>query len=111
MLKKKLRLNLSLEFKKVASGKRIHSTHFSLFLLRELHVPARVGIALAKKEFRHSHERNRARRLMSEVVSKNYNRLSNGLQLIIMPKAGILNASINDLTDEFNSITDLYKAD
>ncbi len=109
MLIKSQRLNLSTEFKRIAtSGKRIHSTHFSLFLLREGKGPPLIGIALAKKEFRKAHQRNRARRLISQAVQNQYSRLSKGLNLVIMPKAGVLEVSASELTNEIASISYLY---
>ncbi len=110
MLKKSQRINLSQDFKRIASvGKRIHSPHFSIFILKnELNSPPLVGIALAKKEFRRSHQRNRARRLMSEAVFRNYDRLSKGMELVIMPKAGVLQSSAEELTNEFSTISYLY---
>ena len=68
-----------------------------------------IGIALAKKEFRKSHHRNRARRVVSEAVQRNYDRLSKGLQLVIMPKAGVLEISVEELSNEFGTIPALYK--
>ena len=68
-----------------------------------------VGVALAKKEFRKSHQRNRARRLVAEAVQRHYDRLSKGLQLVIMPKAGVLEIPVEELSNEFGAVSPLYK--
>lgn len=49
-----------------------------------------VGIAVSAKVFPTAVERNRARRLVSWAVEKLYSQLLPALNLVIMPKKGVL---------------------
>lgn len=111
MLKKSLRLNLSTEFKKVAAGRRFETAHFVIFKL-DTHESrnARVGVAVGKKHFKRAHERNRAKRLAFQVMESQMDRLSNGVNLVIMPKSGVTQTPIQDLINEINNLHSLYTA-
>lgn len=64
------RLLLPAEYNRVfAAGKRVSGPAVTLVLaLREsLDQPARLGLALAKKQLKRAHERNRVKRLLREV--------------------------------------------
>jgi len=108
MLPKEERLNLKKDFKWVSSGKRAQTGNFKVFYrFGDLQTP-RVGIALAKQQFRKAHDRNRARRLSSTVVQRLYPRLRKGLNLVIMPKVDILKTHQEVLSQELENVKDLF---
>ncbi len=110
MLKKSQRLNLKYSFKPVmAESKRIETAHFKLFIqkIAENKYP-KVGIALTKKEFKHAHERNRARRITSKIIEDHYSRLIPNINLVIMPKGSVMTTDIKELSNEIDSVVYLY---
>lgn len=110
MLRKTLRLNLKRDFKFVVSGKRLETPSFKLYLKKGPNITPLVGIATSKKYFKKAHERNRARRKTAEVIQNLYSSLNNNLNLVIMPKAIVLEKSINELNLELTNVKDLYKS-
>ena len=111
MLKKNRRVNLKTEFKRIAQGKRLETEHFVFFTLqtKELH-DVRVGVAVAKKNYRHAHERNKVKRICFTVIENVMERLSKGMNLVIMPKLGITRTSTKALIDEINTLHYLYRS-
>lgn len=104
MLPKPQRLNLKKDFSWVASGKKMSEaplrveTKFARLFLRvgENEAP-RVGIALASKTFKKAHARNRARRLTSAAFESLYKSLPNHMNIVALPKAGILEVKSGDV--------------
>jgi|SRR5688500_3529231 ribonuclease P protein component len=111
MLKKELRLNLKTEFKRVAAGKRLETTHFKFFVLKEnSNSPVRIGVAVGKKNFRKAHERNKAKRLSFQAIEPHLQNLSKGVNLVIMPKSGVTITPVQELIDEIGTLHYLYKS-
>jgi ribonuclease P protein component len=110
MLSKENRLNLRKDFKWVASGKKSYTDSFKLMYRLGSNLQPMVGIALSSQEFRRANKRNRARRLTSKVVEGLYDKLRKDLNLVIMPKAGILNCKQEKLTEELLHVKDIYKS-
>ena len=109
MLRKSQRLNLKTSFKLVQSGRRTETPSLRLMWRSgESEMPL-VGIALTKASFRKAHERNRAKRLAATAIQQLYPRLRKGLNLVIMPKAGILAKSADQLISELEDAKDLYQ--
>lgn len=100
MLPRSKRLNLKKDFKRIVSGKRVETLYFKLFFKPGLNTTPLIGISLSKKDFKLATERNRARRLASKMVEDIYESLPKGMNLIIMPKAQILNSKSEDLSAE-----------
>lgn len=112
MLKKSQRLNLKFMFKPImAESKRIETAHFKMYIQKtdKNRFPL-VGIALTKKEFRKAHQRNKARRITSDIIAEHYSRLIPKLNLVIMPKASVTTVDKKELVDEIGSIVYLYPA-
>lgn len=63
-----------------------------------------VGIALKKAVFKKAHDRNFARRLTSRAVETLYPNLPNNLNLVIMPKTTVFNASVESLVKELQNV-------
>lgn len=110
MLPKAKRLNLSKNFSWVASGAKRETDSFKLFFRQGENPVALVGIALKGVFFKKSHERNKARRISSQAIEKLYPNLPNHLNLVIMPKAGVLNKKSEDLAKEIESVKDLFNS-
>lgn len=100
MLAKEFRLNLKKDFKWVASGKRIETKFLKMFVKVGDNQNARVGIATASSAFRKAHERNRARRLTSSAFESIYTKLPKGINIVVLPKAGIEMLKSGDLSVE-----------
>lgn len=97
MLSKGKRLNLKKDFKWVASGKRVDSKFITFFVKIGDNEQARVGIAVSSKHFKKATERNRARRLVSFVMENIYPKLSQGVNIVALPKQGILEVESKEL--------------
>jgi len=108
MLPKPQRLNLKKDFKWVAAGKKLESKYLKIFVrhgdpstsntpsLRESG-QARVGIATSSKTFRKATNRNRARRLVSTAFQSIFHLLPPTINIIALPKAGVLSVKSSDV--------------
>ena len=108
MLPKSQRLNLKTSFKWVASGKHLQTPSFKLMVKFSDNPLPLVGIALSKDQFKKAVDRNRARRLTSKAIEGLYPSLLNRLNLVIMPKAVVLEKSPDQLSNELKNVKDLY---
>lgn len=104
MLAKPKRLNLKKEFKWVASGKRVDLKHTTFFIKKGENSFPRVGIALSGKHFKKATERNRARRLTSVALEHLYEKLPNNINIVALPKLGVLAVESKDLIQEYEEI-------
>ncbi len=108
MLPKSRRLNLKKDFKWVATGLKKETPSFKLmWKLADQDFP-RVGIALNSSHFKKAVLRNRARRLTSTAIQELYSSLNKKLNLVIMPKLGILEKKPSELEKELIDVKDLY---
>lgn len=80
------------------------STSFRFFLKSGSNTTPLVGISLSKKNFKLAVDKNKARRMASKAIEEIYESLPKNLNLIIMPKAQILNADINSLVLEIKNV-------
>lgn len=97
MLPKHQRLNLKEDFKRVASGQKLETKYLKLFVRVGENQMPKVGIATSSKSFKKAVERNRARRLTSAAIELLYNRLPKNINIVALPKAGILNVKSGDV--------------
>lgn len=97
MLPLNKRLNLKKDFKWVASGKKIESKFLKLFFKTgEIQNP-RIGIAVSAKVFKKATDRNRARRLASQAFQTTYYLLPPTINIVALPKAGIVSVKSADV--------------
>ena len=64
------------------------------------HPPAggpRIGIAVSGKSFKKATDRNRARRLASQAFESVYNQLPKRVNIIALPKYGVLSVKSGDI--------------
>ena len=108
MLPKSRRLNLKTDFKWVASGKKLETKYLKLFVrMGENNPPAggsRVGITVSGKYFKKATQRNRARRLVSSAFESLYNSLLKNINIVALPKAGVLDVKSGDLSLDLESV-------
>ncbi len=104
MLPKPKRLNLKKDFKWVASGKKIELKHTTFFVKAGENSFPKVGIALSGKHFKKAVERNRARRLVSKALENIYEQLPSTINIVALPKVGVLAVESKDLTQEYEKI-------
>lgn len=97
MLPKPRRLNLKKDFKRVASGKNLETKYLSLFIKPGDNQTSKVGIAVSSKTFKKATDRNRARRLVSVAFEVLYSRLPNNINIVALPKAGVLRVKSGDV--------------
>ncbi|MBI3109605.1 ribonuclease P protein component [Candidatus Daviesbacteria bacterium] len=90
MLPKSQRLNLKTDFKRVAAGKKLETKYLKLFIKTGDNAKPRIGIAVSGKSFKKAAERNRAKRLTSWAVEALFPILPAGINIVALPKAGIL---------------------
>lgn len=103
MLSKEKRLNLKKDFKWVASGKKLETRYVKLFVKLGNNPPAggpKVGIASSGRTFKKASQRNRARRLISAAFEVLYPSLPENLNIIALPKSGILDVKSQDVLSD-----------
>ena len=108
MLSKSQRLNLKTSFRWVASGKSFTSKNFKLFYrLGENETPL-IGVSIVSAQFKKSTLRNQAKRIMFDLAGQHYDKLHKNLNLVIMPRAQVLDLPSETLSQEFkNAISSL----
>lgn len=97
MLPKSQRLNLKTDFKRVAAGKKLETKYLKLFIITGDNAKPRTGIAVSGKSFKKATERNRAKRLTSWAIEALFPSLPAGINIVVLPKAGILSVKSNDV--------------
>lgn len=110
MLDKLKRLNLKKDFRFISQGRKEFTPNFTVRFRPGENTSPRVGIALSKQHFKLAVSRNRARRLTSEAVARIYPCLRNNLNLVIIPKTGVLNSRPEKLAQELHNVKALYSA-
>jgi ribonuclease P protein component len=81
-------------------GVRIHGRYSTVFVLANSLDVGRLGIAATKK-FGGAVARNRAKRLIREVFRRN--KIAPGLDVVVIPKRPLLDASLIVLEAEYRS--------
>lgn len=104
MLSKGRRLNLRYDFKWVSAGKKIDGSLIKLFIKPGENNFPRLGISLSAKVFRKAIDRNRARRLVSKAFEDLYKRLDYNLNIIALPKIGVLQKSSDEIKIEIDKM-------
>lgn len=104
MLAREKRLNLSKDFRWVASGKKSGNTFLKLFYRYGDNQRAKVGISLSKSNFKKAVERNKVRRLVSGVFENLYILLPDNLNLVVIPTSNINTLSLDQIEQEVRQI-------
>ncbi|MBI2017943.1 ribonuclease P protein component [Candidatus Daviesbacteria bacterium] len=109
MLPKPKRLNLKKDFKWAAAGKRVNSK-FATFFLRvgDNHQP-RIGVAVSTRVFKRVVDRNRVKRVVFACFESLYNRLPSNINIVALPKAGVIDVKSGDLLLELEEVLEKEK--
>jgi ribonuclease P protein component len=98
------RIRRRVEYQRVYDrGTRVHGRLLTLFTLPSERPVGRLGIAATKK-LGGAVQRNRAKRLIREVFRRN--KPAPGLDLVVVPKRDMLDASLTAIETEFRQILD-----
>ena len=84
-------------------GAKVHGRYLTLFALANELPVGRLGIAATRK-LGGAVDRNRAKRLIREVFRRN--KLAPGFDVVVVPKRGLLDASLTALEIEFRNTLD-----
>lgn len=108
MLPKSKRLNLKKDFKEMVSGQRFNSGYFTLYIKHSEDIDPKIGVALAKKNFKSAVLRNKAKRICFQIFQNHYSNLRRNINLVIMPKAAILEKPLIDVEKELLNVKGLF---
>lgn len=111
MLPKKYRLNLKVNFRFVASGIKKETANFKVMYKFGTNTKPLVGIAISSQVFKKANLRNKAKRLSSKSIEPFYFSLIKNINLVIMPKLGVLTEDQETLSKEIRDVKDLYNSD
>lgn len=104
MLPRSKRLNLKKDFKWVSAGKKVESKFVRLFIKTGGNPRPRIGIAVSGKVFNKAVSRNRAKRLVSAGFESLYNNLPENINIVALPKAGVINVKSDDVLSDLEFI-------
>ncbi len=104
MLSKDKRLNLKKDFTWVAAGEKLGNQFLKLFVRFGSNLEPRVGIATSKNTFKNATDRNRARRLVSKGFEQLYRQIVPGINIIVLPKEGVLKLSSEEVTSSLEEL-------
>lgn len=104
MLPKFQRLNLKEDFKRVASGKKIDTKFATLFIKLGDNISPKIGIAVSSARFKKATQRNRARRLLSQAFQSAYCHLPSAINIIALPKSGVLKVKSADVLKDLEGV-------
>ncbi len=110
MFPRAARLNINQSFQWVIKGQRFQTAALRLWWRSGENNQALVGVALSKKDFKRSVDRNRAKRLVFAAVMSVYPKLPKGINLVIMPNAKVLTDRFDDLKQQLENVKGLYLA-
>lgn len=109
MLPNSQRLNLKKDFKWVASGKKLETNLLKLFIKYGDNSIPKVGIAVSSKNFNRANQRNRAKRLVSTAFQSLYRSLPNDINIVALPKPGVIKVKSDELTAELRRLLENEK--
>lgn len=97
MLSTDKRLNLKTSFNFVIKGQKSENSLYKMFFRTGDNLQPKIGIALKKEYFKLAVDRNRARRLTSKAMEVLFPNLKEKVNLILMPKTGVLKLSSGEI--------------
>lgn len=105
MLPKNHRLNLAHSFRSLKRDSRAIQTPFFTILYRvnQTQEQAKIGFVVSNKIGK-AVERNRARRLLREVVQNNLEKVPKGLEMVLVAKQGAPGSNYEKIELDFNKI-------
>lgn len=108
MLPEKHRLQTDYDFRRVKQkGSAVYTPYFTLlYYTRDpnFETPSRFGFIASKKLDKRAVKRNRARRLMREVIRDYLENIKQGYDIILIARHPIKNASYQEVNSSFHKI-------
>ena len=111
MLPSSKRLSIPLLKTVMDKGRLVHSSLFSVKILKTAH-SSRFSVVVSKKIAKSAVDRNKTRRRTFAALSTLYGRITPGTHAVFMVKAPLLKASLQEIThalEEFFVKTELLK--
>ncbi len=101
---KKERLRKRKEFQLVFDkGKRYGNDQLKIYALSNGNSVSRLGLVVGRK-FGNSPRRNRFKRILREAYRLNKNLLSNGVDIVVIPRPGLTELTLNAIEEKFKII-------
>jgi len=101
VLKRENRIRLKREFAEVKNkGRVLYSPLFGFLTYKENDDQKKIGFIVSKKISKRAVDRNRIRRILSEIVRKNLERFENGTRIIFLTKKEILGKKYDEVEKE-----------
>lgn len=107
MLNKQNRLTTNFDFNVVKKhGEKFSAEFFNLYYLdaKDYDGPSRFGIVVPNSFSKSAPERNRAKRLLREMVRLNLEEIKDGYWVVIFPKDSIKEKKYEEIGIEFNKV-------
>lgn len=105
MLKRENRIRLKKEFLEIKDkGKIKYSPLFGLVFLKKDDDLKKVGFIVSKKISKRAVDRNKIRRILSEIMRKNLDKLEAGSRIVFLAKKEILGKKYDEIENEINKI-------
>lgn len=82
----------------------MESRYLKVFIREGENTEPKLGIAVSSKTFSKASERNRARRLTSAAFEILYTNLPKGINILVLPKAGISEVKSQDVLSDLESL-------
>ena len=101
MLKRENRIRLRKEFAEIKNkGKILYSPLFGFLTYKENDDQKKFGFIVSKKISKKAVDRNKIRRILSEVVRENLEKFENGTRIIFLTKKEILGKKMKEIEKE-----------
>lgn len=101
MLKRENRIRLKKEFLEIKNkGRVLYSPLFGFLIYKENDDLKKFGFIVSKKISKKAVDRNRIRRVLSEIIRKNLDRFENGTRLVFLTKQEILGKKMVEIEKE-----------
>jgi len=101
VLKRENRIRLKKEFTEIKNkGRVLYSPFFGWLTYKENDDLKKFGFIVSKKISKKAVDRNRIRRILSEIIRKNLDKFENGTRVVFLVKKEILNKKMIDIEKE-----------
>jgi len=101
VLKRENRIRFKKEFAEVKNkGRILYSPFFGFLTYKENDDQKKFGFIVSKKISKKAVDRNKIRRILSEVVLENLERFENGTRIIFLTKKEILGKKMKEVEKE-----------
>jgi ribonuclease P protein component len=101
VLKRENRIKSRREFVEIKNeGKLLYSPFFGFLVHKENDKQKKFGFIVSKKISKRAVDRNKIRRILSEVIRKNLEKFEDGIRVIFLTKKEILGKKMKEIEKE-----------